>query len=118
MITIYGIKNCDTCRKAVKWLEAEGLDYRFHDFREDGIERNVVLDFISNLGLESVVNRRSTSWRNLNEADKAVVEQGGQAAVVALLVENPTLIKRPVFDTGEAMINGFSAAQVAVLSGL
>jgi arsenate reductase (glutaredoxin) len=122
MITVYGIKNCDTCRKALKWLEAEGHAHRFHDFRNDGLDEKLVSGFINKLGLAAVLNRKSTSWRGLDEATKAVFakaesESDDQAAVVALLAGNPTLIKRPVFDTGKQLLNGFAAGQMAVLSG-
>ena len=122
MITVYGIKNCDTCRKALKWLEAEGYEHRFHDFRDDGLDEQLVSGFLNKLGLDAVLNRRSTSWRGLDEVAKVVFakaesESDDHAAVVALLAGNPTLIKRPVFDTGKQLLNGFAAGQMAVLSG-
>jgi arsenate reductase (glutaredoxin) len=116
MITIYGIKNCDTCRKALKWLEAEGHAHKFHDFRSDGLGEKTVRDFIDALGMEAVLNRRSTSWRALDDASKTVLQSEDLDAGVELLVQNPTLIKRPVFDTGKDMLNGFGPGQIKALS--
>ena len=67
MITVYGIKNCDTCRKARKWLEAEGLEHRFHDIRADGLEPAMLEDWITELGWEVLLNRRGTTWRKRND---------------------------------------------------
>ena len=65
MITIYGIKNCDTCRKALKWLQAEGIEHRYHDFRADGLEAADVTRWVSAVGWETLLNRRGTTWRKL-----------------------------------------------------
>jgi arsenate reductase (glutaredoxin) len=116
MITIYGIKNCDTCRKALKWLEAEGHVHKFHDFRIDGLGEKTVRDFIDGLGMEAVLNRRSTTWRELDEESRSILQGGDQGAGIKLLVQNPTLIKRPVFDTGKGLLNGFGPGQIKALS--
>ena len=70
MITMYGIINCDTCRKALKWLQAEGIEHRFHDFRADGLEADDVVRWVGAVGWEVLLNRRGTTWRKLSEADK------------------------------------------------
>ena len=114
MITIYGIENCDTCRKALKWLEAEGRAHKFHDFRSDGLRGETIRDFIDDLGMDAVLNRRSTSWRELDDTSRAVLQGGDLDAVVELLIQHPTLIKRPVFDTGKGMLNGFGPGQGSV----
>jgi arsenate reductase (glutaredoxin) len=116
MITAYGIKNCDTCRKALKWLANEGLNHEFHDFRVDGLDEKTVSAFVKGLGLEALVNRRSTSWRALDDAARAVFDDGDGQAVISLLTDNPTLIKRPVFVTPGGMVNGFGPAQQKTLS--
>ncbi|MBT5240571.1 MAG: ArsC family reductase [Rhodospirillaceae bacterium] len=114
MITVYGIKNCDTCRKALKWLDAEGIEHKFHDFRKDGLEQSTVSDWIDEIGIDTLLNRRGTTWRKLPEADQASAETGNAAA---LLTENPTLIKRPIFDLGTKRLVGFKAdAQSALKS--
>ena len=107
MITLYGIKNCDTVKKARKWLDEHGVDYRFHDFRVDGIDAQAVAGWIDELGWENLVNKRSTSWKSLDEASrKAMDASSAHDAVMA----QPTLIKRPLLDTGKARFTGFSAA--------
>ena len=106
MITVYGIKNCDTCRTALKWLDAEGIEHIFHDFRTNGLDQSTVSGWIDEIGVDTLLNRRGTTWRNLPEADQASAETGNAAA---LLTENPTLIKRPVFDLGTKRLVGFKA---------
>lgn len=112
MITIYGIKNCDTCRKAIKWLKAEGIEHKFHDFRIDGLDEATVASWAAELGWETLLNRRGTTWRKIPEADREGVDG---ASASKLMKDNPTLIKRPVFDLGTARIVGFSdSAQTAL----
>lgn len=106
MITLYGIKNCDTVKKARKWLDEHHVDYRFHDFREDGLERDAVAAWIAELGWETLVNKRSTSWKALDEAARAGMDD--TTALDAVLAQ-PTLIKRPLLDTGKERFTGFSA---------
>lgn len=95
MTTLYGIKNCDTVKKARRWLDGQGIDYAFHDLRADGLDAATVQAWLDQLGWEVVVNKRSTTWRQLDEATKNNLN-GGSAC--ALLLDNPTLIKRPVLD--------------------
>ncbi|MBK18363.1 MAG: arsenate reductase [Rhodospirillaceae bacterium] len=106
MVTVYGIKNCDTCRKALKWLESEGIEHEFHDFRKDGLDQNTVANWLNEIGIETLLNKRGTSWRQLSKTDKNKAESGN---ATSLLTESPTLIKRPVFDLGNARMVGFSA---------
>lgn len=106
MITVYGIKNCDTCRKALKWLDSEGIEHKFHDFRRDGLDQNTVSNWINEIGIDTLLSRRGTTWRKLPDTDQASVETGNAAT---LLTENPTLIKRPVFDLGTKRVVGFKA---------
>jgi arsenate reductase len=112
MIAVYGIKNCDTCRKALKWLEAEGVEHRFHDFRKDGLEVTAVSRWVKSAGWEKLLNRRGTTWRNLSEGDKEEVDE---AKAKALMADNPTLIKRPVFEFGTEIVIGFGATEKAAL---
>ena len=107
LITLYGIKNCDTVKKARKWLDAQGIDFRFHDFREDGLERDAVAGWIAELGWETLLNKRSTSWKALDESARQAMD--ANAALEAIL-NQPTLIKRPLLDTGKERFTGFSAA--------
>lgn len=110
MITIFGIKNCDTCRAARKWLDEEGVDHRFHDFRTDGLDPKTLADWTESLGWETLLNRRGTTWRKLPVADR---ENIGPESAAALMLANPTLIKRPVFDLGGAFVVGFREAEKA-----
>ncbi|WP_376696284.1 Spx/MgsR family RNA polymerase-binding regulatory protein [Wenzhouxiangella sp. EGI_FJ10305] len=106
MIDVYGIGNCDACRRACKWLEQSGRAYRWHDLRTDGIDESTLRGWIDAVGLEKLVNRRSTTWRSLDENDRARALDGGAAP--ALLLRHPTLIKRPVFELAEAVMVGFT----------
>lgn len=95
MITLYGIKNCDSVKKARKWLEHNHVDYKFHDFRSDGLCAQQVSTWIDILGWETVVNKRSTTWKALADSDKNTMT--AQTAIAAIL-ESPTLIKRPLLE--------------------
>ena len=114
MITVYGIKNCDTCRKALKWLAAEGIEHRFHDFRVDGLDASSLSTWVKDAGWEKLLNRRGTTWRKLSDAEKDGVDE---AKAEALMAGNPTLIKRPVFEAGAQVIVGFGDAEQAALKG-
>ena len=105
MITVYGIKNCDTCRKARKWLDAQGIEHRYHDFREDGLDDKPLSDWVKAVGWETLLNRRGTTWRKLPEATREGLTSD---SATALMLENPTLIKRPVFDMSGNYAVGFS----------
>jgi Spx/MgsR family transcriptional regulator len=108
MITLYGIKNCDTVKKARTWLEHNNVDYHFHDFRADGLDEPHVKKWIAEIGLETLVNKRSTTWKELNDSIK---DNFNADTAVAVIVENPTLIKRPLLDTGTQACVGFKDAE-------
>jgi arsenate reductase (glutaredoxin) len=103
---IYGIKTCDSCRKARKWLDEAGVAYRWHDLRKNPPDEATVRRWLDHVGVDKLVNRRSATWRQLNdpERERAATDDGA----VALLIDNPTLIKRPVIDTGEVVLVGFT----------
>jgi arsenate reductase (glutaredoxin) len=103
-ITIYGLAICDTTRAARKWLEAKGVTYSFHDVREDGLTRPLVESWIKQLGWEKVLNKASTTWRELPEKEKAGVDE---KKAVTLLLAHPTLVKRPVLDRSGKFSLGF-----------
>ncbi len=104
MITVYGIRQCDTCRKALKWLDAQGLAHEFHDLRVDGLDAKRVAVWMDSAFLDRLVNRRSTTWRGLSEQQK----QSEGLALRDLLVEHPTLLKRPLFEVeGQLRAVGF-----------
>lgn len=103
MTKLYGIKNCDTVRKARKWLEQEGAPYEFCDFRESPPEPATLQHWLDSAG-EALLNKRSTTWKQLSEAER-------QADVIALLANHPTLIKRPVLEYNGKVAIGFSSDQ-------
>jgi len=105
MITIYGLRNCDTCRKARAWLDQAGLEFQFHDFREDGLPEGAPAKWSEAVGWELLLNRRSTTWRGLTEADRSDLDA---EKARQLMESHPTLIKRPVFETEGAVLVGFS----------
>ncbi len=104
MNTLYGIKNCDTVKKARDWLEKNNVNYQFHDFRADGLNETQVSDWINELGLETLVNKRSTTWKELDEASKNIF---AEKSAIKIIAANPTLIKRPLLDTGKQRYVGF-----------
>ena len=112
MISIYGLKNCDTCRKALKWLQAEGIEHEFKDVRADGLTDAQVKGWIDAVGWETLLNRRGTTWRKLSDAEKDGVDA---AKAKALMMEKAALIKRPVFESGSTVIVGFKDAEVEAL---
>ena len=103
MLTIYGIPNCDKCRAATKWLTAAGVEFSFHDVRADGLDAAQVTAWLDELGSDALLNRRSTTWRQLSEA-----ERSGDPA--GLILQHPTLLKRPLVDTGKGLLVGYDEA--------
>ena len=110
MTTLYGIKNCDTVKKARTWLEKNTIAYQFHDFRTNGLTQEQVDAWIATIGLENLVNKRSTTWKALDENTKTNFNAQNAANVI---VANPTLIKRPLLDTGTQCYVGFKDAEYA-----
>ncbi|HHT0062631.1 TPA: ArsC family reductase [Raoultella planticola] len=107
MLTMYGIKNCDTIKKARRWLEAHQIAYQFHDYRADGLDRELLNTFIAELGWEALLNTRGTTWRKLDETVRAGINNSDAAA--ALMLEMPAIIKRPLLCApGQPMLLGFS----------
>ena len=103
---IYGISNCDTVKKAKNWLDNHNIDYNFHDFRKDGINKDIINGWLNTVAWDKILNKRSTSWRNLDASTQQAVNATN---VVDLLVENPTLIKRPVMDVNDIITVGFNS---------
>ncbi len=103
-ITLYGIKNCDSVKKARAWLTKQGVDHQFHDFRADGLEAEQVQTWLDELGLE-LINKRSTSWKALDQQTRETLSL---ATALELILSQPTLIKRPLLDTGAQRLMGFS----------
>ena len=104
-LKIYGLKNCDTCRKALKALEAAKLEHEFVDVRADGVAIDQITDWAKTLGWELLLNTRSTTWRGLSDDHKLEIHE---TKAIALMAEHPTLIKRPVIDTGGQVTVGWT----------
>jgi len=115
VIKMWGLKNCDTCRKARKWLDANNIEYQFHDVRVGGLDKKTLARWTKELGWESLLNRRGTTWRRLSEADTRAV---GESWAQALMLEHPALIKRPVFEAGDTVLVGFTEPVQEALAGL
>jgi len=104
MITLYGIKNCDTMKKARVWLDTNGVAYVFHDYKAEGIDRTRLEKWTKLLGWETVLNRAGTTFRKLSDQDK---EGLTEKKAVALMLAQPSMIKRPVLEKGAKLLAGF-----------
>ena len=113
-LTVYGIPQCDTVKKARTWLEARGIAYAFHDYKKAGADAAQVARWVEAAGLDLVLNRAGTTFRKLPEADKAGIDA---AKAVALMVAQPSLIKRPIVEYPGGLLVGFKEAQWAATLG-
>ena len=104
MLNLYGIPNCDTLKKARIWLEEQALDFQFHDYKKVGVDASTLQAWVKQVGWEVLVNRRGTTWRKLAETDRETLNE---ASAIGLMQANPSLIKRPVLDTGSQLLVGF-----------
>lgn len=108
-LTMFGIKNCDTIKKARRWLEEQGVAYQFHDYRADGLDEQLLRDFVERLGWQPLLNTRGTTWRKLDEAQRNACDNAD--AAIALMLDQPAIIKRPLLDDGKGhALLGFSTA--------
>lgn len=103
-VLLHGIPNCDTVKKARKWLDEKGIDYQFVNFKKDGIKAEDVLRWIDQAGVDIVLNKRGTTWRKLSPEQQAY---GTNAELVQLICEQPSLVKRPVLEQGDLLNIGF-----------
>lgn len=104
MITLYGIKNCDTMKKAFKWLDKHGVEYQFHDYKKQGIDEKTLSTWSKKVGWETLLNRRGTTWRKLPDKTKDNISE---KSAIKLMQEQPSIIKRPVLKSGSSYIVGF-----------
>ena len=109
-IELYGIPNCDTVKKARSWLDGAGVEYTFHDYKKEGADKANLERWADRVGWEVLLNRRGTTFRKLDETDKADIDR---ARAIALMVEHPSLIKRPVAEhaDGDRVLVGFSQSE-------
>ena len=103
-ITIYGIKNCDTMKKARGWLDGHGVAYAFHDYKSEGIDKPRLAGWAKQVGWETLLNRAGTTFRKLDEDDRQGLTE---ARAIALMLAQPSMIKRPVLDLGNRLVVGF-----------
>ena len=115
MIRVFGISNCDKCREAKKWLEKQEIDFEFIDFRKQALAIADIQRWIESIGQNDLLNRRGTTWRALPDEVKENFEK---LDVVNIILEKPTLIKRPVFETREGLLLGFSSGVMKELMSL
>ena len=113
-VTIYGIKNCDTMKKARAWLDKKGVAYDFHDYKKAGIDRATLEGWVRQLGWEVLLNRAGTTFKKLPDADKQGID--AQKAI-ALMLAQPSMIKRPVLVAGDKMLVGFKTDQYGAAFG-
>jgi arsenate reductase len=114
-ITLYGIKNCDTMKKARAWLDEHGVKYAFHDYKLEGIDRVHLEHWCKQVGWEVLLNRAGTTFRNLVDADKTNLNE---CKAIALMLAQPSMIKRPVLATGKSIVVGFKPESYAQQRGL
>jgi arsenate reductase len=104
-VTISGIRNCDTMKKARNWLEGKGIAYRFHDYSSDGLERGTLEAWVRELGWEALLNRSGTTFRKLPESERAGLTE---SRAVTLMLDQPSMIRRPVLQAAGRLLVGFS----------
>ena len=107
MVRIYGIPNCDTMKKARRWLEANGVEYEFHDYKKQGVPETKLKAWVNKVGWDQVLNKRGTTWRKL---DASVKENIDDIHAINIMLENPSIIKRPVLEAGDTLLIGFNDA--------
>lgn len=105
MWVVYGIKNCDSVKKTLSLLQTRQIDFRLHDYRVDGLDAELLQRFIDELGIDAVLNQRSSSWRQLSAEQKQDINP---EKALNLMLTMPTLIKRPIIDNGKQLTVGFN----------
>jgi arsenate reductase len=108
MIKIYGIPNCDTMKKARRWLEANGIEYDFHDYKKLGVPEKNLKNWVKQTGWETILNKRGTTWRKLDDDLKDNIDE---AAAIQVMLNNPSIIKRPILESGKLLLIGFDEDQ-------
>ncbi len=112
MLTVYGIANCDTVKKARRWLDEAGIDHVFHDYKKSPPTAELLREWCDKLGHDALINRRGTTWRQLPESDKIGLDQ---EKAIALMCRHPSLIKRPVVEKDGMRLLGFDPVQYSAL---
>jgi len=105
MLTVFGIRSCDTCRKARKFLAENDIEYRFHDVRDDGLDIQMLERWTARIDWQKLLNKQSLTWRKIPEVDRS---ETTRSRAFALIIDNPTLLKRPVLESDTFIAVGFS----------
>jgi len=113
-VTLYGIPNCDTIKKAKVWLNDHRIEFIFHDYRKQGLDKEQLQSMAAVLGWEAMLNRRGTTWRALPNSVKDRIDL---ESAISVMLDNPAIIKRPILAKGEQLHLGFSAAQYQEVFG-
>lgn len=108
---IYGIKNCDTMKKALKWLDSQGVDYEFHDYKKAGLSPELADQFLAKIEVDTLINKRGTTFRQLDDATKDAIKELDRVTAKAVMLDNPSVIKRPVLEHNGQYLVGFKAEQ-------
>ncbi len=114
MVTIYGIRNCDTMKKAFTWLNEHGIEHDFHDYKKAGIDADTLRAWLKQIDRSVLVNTRGTTWRKLPEEARSIDDD---ERAIALMIAHPSLIKRPVLNTGNGVLVGFKPEHYAAHFG-
>lgn len=112
MIKLYGIPNCDTMKKARKWLSDNNLDYEFHDYKKRGVPEDRLKHWVKTAGWEALLNKRGTTWRKLDDSIKNSIDE---QAAIQIMLDNPSIIKRPVLEMDNVLLIGFSEDEYQTL---
>ncbi len=104
---IYGIKNCDTMKKAFTWLNEKGFEYTFHDYKTEAISKKKIEDWLKHIPMDQIINTKGTTYKNLSESEKASISDKDKAT--ELIMKNTSMIKRPVLEFGKSLLLGFKA---------
>ncbi len=113
-VTIYGIKNCDTMKKARTWLDAKRLAYAFHDYKSDGVSKEKLAAWAKQVGWEKLLNRAGATFRALSDADKQDINE---KKAITLMLAQPSMIKRPVLEADDVLVVGFKPEEYAAVFG-
>jgi Spx/MgsR family transcriptional regulator len=113
-VTLYGIPNCDTVKKARAWLSDHEVEFKFHDYRKQGLDKKQLQSMVSALGWEPMLNRRGTTWRALPDTLKDRIDL---ESAISVMLDNPAIIKRPILAKNDQLHLGFSAAQYQEIFG-
>lgn len=115
MTKLYGIKNCDTVKKAMNWLLENNIEFQFHDYKKEGVDPKKLVELVEKFGWEKILNRKGTTWRILSTEEQAAVKDNKSA--LSLMLEKPSIIKRPIVDLGKKQLIGFDVSEYEEVFG-